>query len=191
MALSPKKITRRVVAASVPEKPQQHHDYLVTRFKMFLHQSDEDLMLAYQNGNVQAFQILLMRHQKPLYLYLLCFLKSPELAEEVLQEVSLEVVKFRDQYRPNVKFTKWLYTLAKHCCLERLPEEEAEKHLCLDQETAEVELESLFAKNKEDQKADEIFSSQNEFKQYFAEVLDLLSADELEVFLKRESRHLA
>jgi RNA polymerase sigma-70 factor (ECF subfamily) len=80
---------------------------------------DEELMLLYAQGEVRAFEILLNRHEKPLYNYILRSVKRQDIAEELLQEVFLRVVRSAPKYKQSAKFTTWLYTIARNLCIDR------------------------------------------------------------------------
>ena len=55
--------------------------------------ADEQLMLAYAAGDVAAFERLYDRHEGPVYRFLLRSIGVPGVAEELLQEVWLAVVR--------------------------------------------------------------------------------------------------
>jgi RNA polymerase sigma-70 factor (ECF subfamily) len=73
--------------------------------------SDEDLMLRYAGGDLDAFQRLYEYHRGGLYRY---FLRqtNQSVAEELFQDVWARVVQSRKRYRPQAAFKTWLYTLA-------------------------------------------------------------------------------
>ena len=48
---------------------------------------DEDLMVQYQQGEVRAFEILLTRHKKPVFNFILRYVGDRETAEDLLQEM--------------------------------------------------------------------------------------------------------
>jgi RNA polymerase sigma-70 factor (ECF subfamily) len=74
--------------------------------------SDEDLMLAYGAGEVAAFEELYSRHRGPLFRHLVRQLREHALAEEFYQDVWQRVITARERYRPEAKFTTWLYQIA-------------------------------------------------------------------------------
>jgi RNA polymerase sigma-70 factor (ECF subfamily) len=76
--------------------------------------ADEDLMLAYRDGNAAAFETLYTRHRGRLYRFMLRGVKSRAVAEELYQEVWMKVIEARERYAPTAKFTTWLYTIAHH-----------------------------------------------------------------------------
>ena len=73
---------------------------------------DEALMLAYREGDVQAFQLLYARHRGGLYRYLLRQCRSAATAEELFQDVWLNVVRARRRYVPEARFATYLYRIA-------------------------------------------------------------------------------
>ncbi|HRC55006.1 MAG: RNA polymerase sigma factor [Myxococcales bacterium] len=95
-------------------------------------QADEDLMVLYQRGEVRAFEILLVRHRKPLYNFILRFLGDKETAEDLLQEAFMRVIKGAEAYKRQAKFTTWLYTIARNLCVDQTRRRKHRKHASLD-----------------------------------------------------------
>jgi RNA polymerase sigma-70 factor, ECF subfamily len=80
--------------------------------------ADESLMLRYRDGDVRAFELLVTRHRKPLFNFILRFVRDPAQAEDVTQETFLRLVKGADAYERQAKFTTWLYTIARNLCVD-------------------------------------------------------------------------
>jgi RNA polymerase sigma-70 factor (ECF subfamily) len=74
--------------------------------------SDEQLMLAYAGGDATAFEALYSRHKGPLFRFVLRSVKVHAQAEELFQEIWMRAIEARVRYRPEAKFTTWLYTIA-------------------------------------------------------------------------------
>lgn len=74
--------------------------------------TDEDLMLAYGRDDTAAFEVLYARHRGPLFRFLLRHLHDRTLAEEIYQDVWQRLIQARGRYRPEAKFTTWLYQIA-------------------------------------------------------------------------------
>jgi RNA polymerase sigma-70 factor (ECF subfamily) len=75
---------------------------------------DEQLMLAYRQGDAGAFETLYARHKGPLFRFVLRSVKERTLAEEFYQEIWMRVIEARGRYSVQAKFTTWLYTIAHH-----------------------------------------------------------------------------
>ena len=74
--------------------------------------SDEELMLLYRDGDAGAFDALYARHKGGLYRYLLRQCRSQALAEELFQDVWMNLIRARASYAVQAKFTTYLYRLA-------------------------------------------------------------------------------
>ena len=80
--------------------------------------ADEQLMLAYRNGDAAAFEALYARHRSPLFRFVLRSMKSRSAAEELFQEVWIRVIEARSRYQPQARFTTWLYTIAHNLLVD-------------------------------------------------------------------------
>lgn len=75
-------------------------------------------MLAYRQGEARAFNVLLARHQRPVFNFLVRHVSDRSLAEDLLQEVFLRLIKSAATYKREAKFTTWLYTIARNLCID-------------------------------------------------------------------------
>lgn len=73
---------------------------------------DEELMLAYRDGNLGAFEALYRRHKGGLFRYLLRQCRDNAIAEELFQDIWLNLVRARSSYIVSSRFTTYLYRLA-------------------------------------------------------------------------------
>ena len=74
--------------------------------------SDEALMLAYAAGDAGAFETIYERHKGGVYRYFLRSVREGGLADELFQDVWTNVIKARNTYVVEAKFSTWLYRLA-------------------------------------------------------------------------------
>lgn len=81
--------------------------------------TDEDLMLAYAQGDVRAFDTLYTRHRGPLYRFVLRGLSQRALADECFQDIWSRVITARERYRPEAKFSTWLYQIAHNLLVDQ------------------------------------------------------------------------
>ena len=75
---------------------------------------DEDLLLAYAAGDASAFDTLYGRHKGGIYRFLLRQCGHAGVADELFQDVWMNVVRARASYTPSAKFTTWLYRIAQN-----------------------------------------------------------------------------
>lgn len=75
--------------------------------------SDEELLAAYAAGDARAFGELYGRHERPVYRYFLRQGAAPAMADDLLQETWLAVIRHAAQFEPRARFTTWLYTVAR------------------------------------------------------------------------------
>jgi len=80
--------------------------------------ADEELMLAYRDGNAAAFDTLYARHRARLYRFMLRSVKSRAVGEELFQEIWMKVIEARARYAPQARFITWLYTIAHNCLVD-------------------------------------------------------------------------
>ena len=73
---------------------------------------DEDLMLSYAAGDAAAFEALYARHKGGVYRYLVRHCGNAGTADELFQDVWMNVIRVRASYTPTAKFTTWLYRIA-------------------------------------------------------------------------------
>ena len=153
-------------------------------------QSDEALMAQYQKGDTKAFRCLLEKHQKPVFNYLFRLLRNKESAEEALQEVFLRVVRSRQDYRPEAKFTTWLYTLARHYGIDLIRKKKFHDHKSFEDELEKTKTgDELGIFSDEPVAAD--LSSALEINAKLEMVLGELNPEQRDVFVLRELQGLA
>jgi RNA polymerase sigma-70 factor, ECF subfamily len=149
--------------------------------------TDEDLMVAYQQGEVRAFEVLLTKHRKPIFNFILRFVGDKETAEDVLQETFMRVIRGAETYKRQAKFTTWVYTIARNLCVDMSRRRKHRKHASLDapigsDDNAGTLLDVVPS-------ADMSSERQTINKQLHAEMqraIDALQEDQREVFVLRE-----
>jgi RNA polymerase sigma-70 factor, ECF subfamily len=82
--------------------------------------SDLDLMLRVREGDAGSFDELLRRYRTPLVKYFCRMVRDEALAEDLAQETFLRVYKARHRYRPDARFTTWLYRIATNLALNAI-----------------------------------------------------------------------
>ncbi|HEY3294441.1 MAG TPA: sigma-70 family RNA polymerase sigma factor [bacterium] len=76
--------------------------------------TDEDLILAFQNGDVSAFEEIVRRYRDPLFNFVVRLLGDAFFSEDIVQETFLRVYRNRHRYHQVAKFSTWIYTIASN-----------------------------------------------------------------------------
>jgi RNA polymerase sigma-70 factor, ECF subfamily len=74
--------------------------------------SDEQLMIAYRDGDAAAFDTLYRRHKGGVYRYMLRQCRDAGVADELFQDVWMNLIRAREGYTVQAKFTTYIYKLA-------------------------------------------------------------------------------
>jgi RNA polymerase sigma-70 factor (ECF subfamily) len=85
---------------------------------------DVQLMLRFQRGDTAAFQQLFNRYSASVVNFAFRFVRSRERAEELAQEVFLQVYRWQERYEPTAKFATWLFKIANNHCLNEVRKHE-------------------------------------------------------------------
>ena len=93
---------------------------------------DEQLMMLAAGGTKAAFAELVGRYMPRVTKYCAKFVGQLSTAEELAQEIFLEAWSRRERYRPRGKFVVFLFTLARHRCLNRLRDDKRRRRRDLD-----------------------------------------------------------
>lgn len=80
--------------------------------------SDEQLMLRYRDGDVAAFEELYGRHRGGVFRYVLRQIGLRSAAEEVFQEIWMNLISSRTRYRVEARFATFLYHVAHNCVID-------------------------------------------------------------------------
>ena len=89
--------------------------------------ADADLVAQLQAGSEAAFRTLVERYQDRIYRTVVSLLRSPEEAEDVAQEVFVEVYQTIGRFRGEAALSTWLYRLATSRALKNRQKARAKK----------------------------------------------------------------
>lgn len=89
--------------------------------------AEADLVAQLQQGSEAAFRTLVEHYQDRVYRVIFSLLRSPEEAEDVAQEVFVEVHQTIDRFRGEATLSTWLYRLATSRALKNLRRARAKK----------------------------------------------------------------
>lgn len=81
---------------------------------------DVRLMLEVQAGSETAFRDLFRRYSGKILAYVGRMIGHGARAEELTQDVFVQVFRFRDRYRPESRLSTWIFRIATNVCLNEL-----------------------------------------------------------------------
>ena len=76
--------------------------------------TDELIMEAVKNGDLQRASLLFDRYHKRLFNFLARMTLEREIAEDLTQNVFLRMLKYRTSYREGAKFQSWIFQMARN-----------------------------------------------------------------------------
>lgn len=87
-------------------------------------------MLAYANGDMEAFEALYHRHKQRIFGFLLKKLKNRTEAEEVFQTTFSKLHVARKNYRQDIPFLPWVFTIVRNALIDHIRKRDAyQKHV--------------------------------------------------------------
>jgi RNA polymerase sigma factor (sigma-70 family) len=96
--------------------------------------ADEELMLEVRNGTGETLGVLFDRYQSPLYNFYSKLTGDRTLSEDLVQEVFLRILKYRQSYQPGTPFRAWIYQIARNARVDHY--RKAHKHISFEPEMA-------------------------------------------------------
>jgi RNA polymerase sigma-70 factor (ECF subfamily) len=96
-------------------------------------ESDIELMLRAKTGDDSAFTELMKRHYKGVVNYIYRFTNDRANSEDLAQEVFLRVYRSVKRYKPQAKFSTWLYKIATNLCITEVKSRNKDLSVSLDE----------------------------------------------------------
>src|SRR6188768_3702546 len=82
--------------------------------------SDQELINSFNEGNVNALEILVLRHKDKLYTSIFFLVKDKYLAEDIFQDVFIRIIDTirGGRYTEEGKFLPWAMRIAHNLCVD-------------------------------------------------------------------------
>ena len=81
---------------------------------------DADVVALAQQGRETAYRELLRRYERPVFALVFRMVRDRELAEDLTQDTFVKVLSHVDKYRPEFKFSSWLFKIANNVAIDHL-----------------------------------------------------------------------
>ena len=102
--------------------------------------TDEMLVAAYAEGNNEAFDALLKRHEILIFNYIFNIVKNKDVADDIFQETFVKAITTIKQgrYTDSGKFSAWITRIAHNLIIDYFRQAKSENTVSADQEDADV-----------------------------------------------------
>jgi RNA polymerase sigma-70 factor (ECF subfamily) len=140
-----------------------------------LSQPDPDavLMLRVKRGDRAAFAELVEKYKQPVMNFVYRSLRDEAEAEDLAQNVFLQIYKSRDRYQRTAKFSTWLFTIARNLCLNEI--RRRSRHPAESLEETHAEHDDLPSRQYEDKKV--LLATENVLHGELAEKIEAALAE--------------
>lgn len=76
--------------------------------------TDETIMIAVRNGNLNSASVLFDRYNKRIFNFLASMTSDRYAAEDLTQNVFLRMIKYRNSFKDDSRFQPWIYQIARN-----------------------------------------------------------------------------
>src|SRR5215470_5016737 len=91
--------------------------------------TDESLMLAVRNGELDQFAVLFERHHDRLFSFFYRMTADPPASEDLTQDVFFRMLKYRSSFGEDSDFRAWMYQIARNVRADHFRKRMAEAEL--------------------------------------------------------------
>jgi RNA polymerase sigma-70 factor (ECF subfamily) len=82
--------------------------------------SDQEVVLIARAGREAAYRELIRRYERPVFALLFRMVRDRELAEDLAQETFIKALNAIESYRPEFKFSSWIFKIANNAAIDHL-----------------------------------------------------------------------
>jgi RNA polymerase sigma-70 factor (ECF subfamily) len=82
--------------------------------------TDQEVVLLARSGREAAYRELFRRYERPVFALLFRMVRDRELAEDLSQETFIKALNAIESYRPEFKFSSWIFKIANNAAIDHL-----------------------------------------------------------------------
>ena len=82
--------------------------------------TDQEIVALARAGEEAAYRELIRRYERPLFSLLFRMVRDRELAEDLAQETFVKALNAIESYRPEFKFSSWIFKIADNAAIDHL-----------------------------------------------------------------------
>ncbi len=88
--------------------------------------SDREVVALAKAGKEAAYRELLHRYERPVFSLIYRMVRDRALAEDLAQETFVKVLNALETYRPEFKFSSWIFKIANNAAIDQLRKREVD-----------------------------------------------------------------
>jgi RNA polymerase sigma-70 factor (ECF subfamily) len=81
---------------------------------------DAEIVALARQGRDRAFRELVRRYERPVFSLIYRMVRDREAAEDLAQDSFVKVLNHLDRYRPEFKFSSWIFKIANNVAIDHL-----------------------------------------------------------------------
>lgn len=82
--------------------------------------TDQEVVVLARLGQESAFRDLIRRYERPVFSLVYRMVRDRELAEDLVQEAFIKALNALESYRPEFKFSSWIFKIANNAAIDHL-----------------------------------------------------------------------
>lgn len=86
--------------------------------------TDQEVVAQARLGREAAYRELVRRYERPIFSLIYRMVRDRELAEDLAQETFVKALKAVGSYRPEYKFSSWIFKIANNAAIDHLRKRE-------------------------------------------------------------------
>ena len=141
--------------------------------------SDETIMEAVKNGDLQQVSVLFDRYNKRIFNFLAKMTFDRDLAEDLTQNVFLRIIKYRNSYKSGLRFQSWIYQVARNVFSDHYQASKSKRPGFVDVETLGDKMMDSREEMERDEREKTLYLSLNRLSEEQRELLVLTRFEQM------------
>ena len=88
--------------------------------------TDQEIVALAREGREAAYRELIRRYERPVFSLILRMVRDRQLAEDLAQETFIKALNAIGSYRPEFKFSSWIFKIANNAAIDHLRRREVD-----------------------------------------------------------------
>jgi|CXWL01.1.fsa_nt_gi RNA polymerase sigma-70 factor (ECF subfamily) len=150
--------------------------------------TDEELIEKFYEGDREALAVIFERHKEGVFNFALRMVNNRADAEDIISDTFGRVCDSRNKFVQKAKFKTWLYTIARHACIDKIRSRRKWGSMWFEKKDSNEQTQMDFP--SDDESASQVLD-RKEVSQHIQSVINKLPSDQREAIMLREFQELA